>query len=767
MKKITLLALLSLGATLRPAFAQTVETIASARAKGAGTAIAVRGTVSNGSELGVIRYLQDKEAGLAAYSTTAANFSNLVVGDSIEIRGTLKNFSGILEIDPVTSVTVLDRNRPLKITEVDVAAGASVYAEAYESRLVRINDATSVTSTSGSSVSTFTGNTNYLLNNQSTLVIRPSSTSTGAAGIVGKPAPSGPFDVIGIMSQFSSTGAGGYQLIPRLYADFILDGPKILNGPVPTALTRNSFTVNFNTQFAGDTKVEYGTTPALGTVLTATAATTSHQVAISGLQPATVYYVRVSSANANGTSNSGIVPMITVSNSTGKIRNYFNNSVTTSLALPGNAALYLNQTVPDTLARYIDRAQETLDVAIYNWNNQTITDAINRAQARGVKVRLIYEATNTNSSVKILNAAIPRIGRDSDSDASNRGIMHNKFVVIDANSTNANRPWVWTGSTNWTPDQLFLDRNNVIAVQDQSLARTYTMEFEEIWGSTGLTPGTPAFGNRKTDNTPHFFMIGGSQVESWFSPTDNVNAHLLETIRTADNDLHFETMLITQTEIGQTIRDQVQLRNIASCSEGLLNDTSGTGTGAIVRNIKLALGNRIMVKDSRTVSGIMHHKTMIVDAGAPQSDPQVFVGSHNWSAAANTTNDENTLVVHDRLVVNRYYQEFASRIAEQNRGVAVCQLVLANKAGTVQQSTVQVYPNPTHGKFQLRVESSAKARTATVTLRDVTGRVVLTQTQAIGAGEEVKVDASSLGAGLYMVQVVTPESTQVSRVVVE
>ncbi|UOQ71255.1 phospholipase D-like domain-containing protein [Hymenobacter cellulosilyticus] len=763
MKRITLLSLLALGAGLRPAIAQTVETIASARAKGVGAAVAVRGTVSNGSELGAIRYLQDKEAGVAAYATTTA-FTSLGVGDSIEVRGTLKNFNGILEIDPVTSVTVLGRNRPLTVAEVDVATASSVYAEVYESRLVRVNGNTSVTAANGAAVTVFAGNTNYLLNAQPTLVIRPNTASTGAAGLVGKPVPTGPFDIIGIMSQFSTTGTGGYQLLPRLYADIVLEGPKILNGPVPSALTRNSFTVSFTTQFAGDTKLEYGTTPALGTVLTTATATTSHQVSLTGLQPATVYYVRVSSTNANGTSSSGIGPMITVSNSTGKIRNYFNSSVNTSLALPSNTALYLNQTVPDTLARYIDRAQESLDVAIYNWNNQTILDAINRAQARGIKVRLIYEATNANNSVKLLNAAIPRIGRDSDSDASNRGIMHNKFVVIDANSANATRPWVWTGSTNWTQAQLFSDNNNVIAVQDQSLARTYTMEFEEIWGSTGPTPGTPVFGNRKTDNTPHFFVIGGSRVESWFSPTDNVNARLLESIRTADNDLHIETMLITLSEIGQVVRDQVQLRNIANCSEALLNDTSNTGTGAIFRTIRTALGTRIMVKNT---GGIMHHKTLIVDAGASQSDPQVFVGSHNWSLSANTTNDENTLVVHDPLVVNRYYQEFAARIADQNRGISVCNLVLANKTATVQQSSIQVYPNPTHGKFQLRVAAASKARTATVTLRDATGRVVLTQTQAIGVGEEVKVDASALGAGLYMVQVVTPESTQVSRVVVE
>jgi hypothetical protein len=92
-------------------------------------------------------------------------------------------------------------------------------------------------------------------------------------------------------------------------------------------------------------------------------------------------------------------------------------------------------------------------------------------------------------------------------------------------------------------------------------------------------------------------------------------------------------------------------------------------------------------------------------------------------------------------------------------------LILANKQASVQSSTVQVYPNPTHGSFALRLEAS-KGHTATVTLRDVTGRVVLEQSRPL-SGSEVTVDTATLRAGLYMVQIVTSEATQVSRVVVE
>lgn len=773
MKTFTLLAALSGLLLGREAAAQTAITVAAARAQApaygaSGATVTVRGIVTNGPELGVIRYIQDGTAGIGVYSTTLG--ANLVPGDSILVTGTLKDFRGLLELDPVSSVTVLAGNRPVP-EPVSFAAGnfSAAYAEQYEGQLVKLTGATSITTVAGAPVTAFAANTTYRVNNAAATVLFVNTSSTGASGLIGKPAPSGVFDAVGIMSQFTNTAPGptgpGYQLLPRLYSDFRQGAtPNLQNTPFPTNITTSGFTVNFSTQNAGDTKVEYSDSPTGPfTTLTSAGSRTAHSLAVTGLLPAKVYYVKASSTNATGLSESGVVPMITASQSSGKMRSYFTNPVNNTLALPGNNALYLPQgTVADTLARYIGRATSTLDIAIYNWNSATILNAVNAAQARGVRVRVIYEDDNSNVSVPGLNAAVAKIARTQTGTGSIRGIMHNKFVVIDAEDPNPNVPWVWTGSTNWTTNQLSIDANNVIVVQDQALARVYQMEFEEMWGSTTTTPGTAKFGSRKTDNTPHYLSIGGKLVESWFSPTDNVNGRLIEAVRTADNDLHIATMLNTQTDIGRAIRDQVLLRNMAACTEVLNNDTSSTGAGAVFRLQRQAIGNRIMVKNT---SGIMHHKYAIIDAGASQSDPQVFVGSHNWSLSANTENDENTLIVHEPRIVNQYYQEFAARIAEQNRGVQVCNLVLSNKAATVQQSSVQVYPNPTRGQFALRLEAS-KARTATVTLRDATGRVVLEQTRPL-SGQDVSVDASQLPAGLYMVQIVTPETTQMSRVVVE
>ena len=785
MNKLTLLALLACATSWHAASAQTAITIAAARAQAptannvAGPTVTVRGIVTNGDELGstvsIVRYIQDRTAGIAVYTTGGATgplVSPLVPGDSIEVTGSLKMYRGLLEIDPIASLTVLAGNRPVPAPVVFTAAqAASAYAEQYEGMLVRINGLTSVNTTGGGAVSAFTANTTYRLNNNAALVNYVPTNSNGPDGLIGKPSPTGTFDAIGIMSQYAPSATsivGGYQMLSRKYADFVQGlTPNLTTSPVPSNITTTGFTVSFNTQNAGNTILSYSTTPngTFTTVPGPTALTTAHSQIITGLQPATIYYVQAVSVNSVGRSESRAVPMITASLSSGVIKNFFNRTVDASLALPGNAAVtMLNGAAPDTLVRYINRATQTLDIAIYNWNNTTILNAVNAAKTRGVQVRVIYEDDNANVSVGQLLAAIPRVPRPAQPGSSGSSIMHNKFVIIDAESTNPNVPWVWTGSMNWTPAQLTTDANNVIAVQDQSLARVYAVEFNEMWGSQTATPGTSLFGSRKSDNTPHILNIGGKAVESYFSPTDNVNARLLTAIASADNDLHFESMLVTRADLGRAIANQITTRNIAGCSDGLVNDTSGTA-GYAFRLAQAGMGNRLIIKRTGAGFGIMHHKTLIVDAGASQSDPTVFVGSHNWTASADTENDENTLVVHDARVTNRYYQEYAARIAENTTAFTVCRLVLATRTGTVQASTMQAYPNPARGSFNLHLASSS-ARTATIVLRDVTGRVVLTQTQPL-TGTDLTIDATSLKSGLYMVQVTTPEAVQTSRVVVE
>jgi len=79
---------------------------------------------------------------------------------------------------------------------------------------------------------------------------------------------------------------------------------------------------------------------------------------------------------------------------------------------------------------------------------------------------------------------------------------------------------------------------------------------------------------------------------------------------------------------------------------------------------------------------------------------------------------------------------------------------------------LNVYPNPTAGV--LNVEYTAEQGTAQVTVLDLSGRVVMTQTHANAAGQNtLQLDLSKVAKGAYMLNVQTNGSNNQVRVVVE
>ena len=226
---------------------------------------------------------------------------------------------------------------------------------------------------------------------------------------------------------------------------------------------------------------------------------------------------------------------------TPKIKAYFTRAVNNSVST-GTNAVFLDNLVDDTLIAYINRAQFTIDAAIYSFKEtndiSSIAAAINSAYARGVAVRWIYDGSSSNPSLSLLNSNIPTLASPT---SEFYGIMHNKFMIIDANSTNVNDPIVWTGSCNFSASQINTDANNILIIQDKAIAAAYLTEFNEMWGDEGLVPNTgdSKFGPFKTNNTPHNFVVDGVPIELYFSPTDGTNAKLQNAMGSSDIDMYF------------------------------------------------------------------------------------------------------------------------------------------------------------------------------------------------------------------------------------
>ncbi len=205
--------------------------------------------------------------------------------------------------------------------------------------------------------------------------------------------------------------------------------------------------------------------------------------------------------------------------------------------------------ITDTVIHYFNMAQQTIDITMYEQESDEIVAAINAAYDSGVQVRYITDDIGTNPALENLNENIPVLY------GNENGIMHDKFIIIDADSEmNA---WVITGSLNHTENNLGWDYNNMICIQDKSMAKGFTLEFEEMWGSEGpmYNEANAKFGAEKADNTPHKFLINSIPMEAYFSPSDKTTAKIKSAIVQAESNLEFGVMVFTENSLGNAIVD--------------------------------------------------------------------------------------------------------------------------------------------------------------------------------------------------------------------
>ena len=666
MKKITILIIITL--ILQTGYSQNILT---ARQQGIGANVTVTGIVTNGDELGPIRYIEDGTAGLALYDlTTNLLLSGCVRGDSITVSGTLVDYNGLLELNPTSSAFIHSNNNVLPTPQ---NLTPNQIGEATESELVQIDN---VIFNSGGSLFTV-GTHDFTANTESGKIYIRNGHPLENSLI-----PSGPVTLIGISSQYTFfvPANDGYQILPRDSADIINSGNLILTSAVTQSnITTNSFDLSWTTSDSASTECNYATTQALTSNINNSGNVVTHTLSLTGLQPATFYYVQCYSVNGNDTAFSSIGIYSTASNSSGKIRPYFNHSVDNSVSTGVNAqniTTYFN----DTIKAYMDLAQSTLDICVYNASDALIASAINDAYNRGVQVRYIADDDVVNSMLNSLDPNIPIVYRTPTPTA---GIMHNKFLVIDVNSVN--NSWIMTGSTNWTnPSNLFNDYNNLIFVQDQALAKAYTMEFEEMWSGF--------FGSNKSDNTPHDFNVNGKHMELYFSPSDQTTSKIHEVINSVDYTLEFALLEFTRDDLGDAIIDVHN--SFGTNVRGIMESTNSQYSEFL--NMTSAGVN---VKSHSGIPNTIHHKYAIADADITASDPILLTGSHNWSNNAENNSDENTLIIHDHTTANIYLQEFTKRFDE---------LATTSEINNLVDVEVKVFPNPSLGTVNIDSELEIK-----------------------------------------------------------
>ncbi len=300
----------------------------------------------------------------------------------------------------------------------------------------------------------------------------------------------------------------------------------------------------------------------------------------------------------------------------------------------GSFSTYYNQP-PNTkyidlrVIDFIESANSTIDIAIFNINRQNIIDALIDAKQRGVNVRMVTEYDYyTRATFKPYYNQIEAAGIPIVPDIGT-ALMHHKFIVVDGQK-------VLTGAYNLTDAQTENDKNMIITINSSQLASLYLQEFNQMFVNKKF--------HGQKEHISGSCYVDGCLVEVYFSPKVGALNAMENAIESADSNIWFDIFTFTSDDISAAL---IQEFNSGVSVKGTFDKWQA---GSRYSEYLPMLNAGIPVKRD-TYSGFLHEKVMAIDAYTSK-DPIGIIGSFNWTASADSRNDENLLIIHNSFVAN-------------------------------------------------------------------------------------------------------------------
>jgi phosphatidylserine/phosphatidylglycerophosphate/cardiolipin synthase-like enzyme len=369
------------------------------------------------------------------------------------------------------------------------------------------------------------------------------------------------------------------------------------------------------------------------------------------------------------------------------------------------------------IIKEIASAKSSIDLAVYELNLPLIAQALAKKQLDGVTVRVIVDNDYSRSFINLSAAEINQLDQrdrqkyeelvqlvdlnqdqelsptevaqrdaltilqqagvkviDDTADGSKgSGLMHHKFMVVDHET-------VLAGSTNYTLSDIHGDFSNpetrgnvnhLLRIQNPQVANLFREEFNYMWGMPELGIN-PKFALAKPWRSPQSFSWQDTQITIQFSPTSSeqtwshsTNGLIGKTIDSATKSVDLALFVFSEQELAD-ILEHKQEQGIAI--KGIFDpgfahryysemlDMLGV---TLYSHCQPEANNHPWLNPLTTV-GIaqvnsgdkLHHKFAVID------DATIISGSHNWSEAANSQNDEAVIVINNAKVSQHFVQEF-------------------------------------------------------------------------------------------------------------
>lgn len=241
------------------------------------------------------------------------------------------------------------------------------------------------------------------------------------------------------------------------------------------------------------------------------------------------------------------------------------------------------------------------------------------------------------------------------------GLQHNKTIAVSGTVQKC-----IGGSTNFSWRGFFVQNNNAVVLTGATAVKLFFDDFDSLWSNVNN-----AAGFAKTASADWSELdLPGVQAKIAFSPHSTSNAALrgiADDIETTTSSLLFSLAFLYQTE--GVIKDAIT--NVTNTPGIFVYGISDKKVGGL--DIKSPDGNLPTVFPANLLKNVpepfkteasggagvrMHHKFVVIDFDKPTA--KVYMGSYNFSTAADRNNGENLMCFEDRRIAVSYMVEALS-----------------------------------------------------------------------------------------------------------
>jgi hypothetical protein len=314
----------------------------------------------------------------------------------------------------------------------------------------------------------------------------------------------------------------------------------------------------------------------------------------------------------------------------------------------------------DTLQVAIDDPEAEVSVVAFDLNEPFI---VSRLQQLGSRLRIIIDdSTSTKNGVtkghgtpdspeSLVAATLPNAERQHLG-----GLQHNKTIVVQSPKPENNL--VVCGSTNYSWRGIFVQNNNAVVLHGEHTAAMFRAAFDSYWDHPASFRQSPS-----AQLTP--LGLSGIDGSIAFSPHSDANAVLnsiAEDIKRANSSVLYSLAFLYQTpgvllnaiqEV--TNRHDVLVYGISDSPvhDLIVQDPKGNPVPVAPASLVAGLPPPFSEEPKRSnVGNYMHRKFVVIDFDTPEA--RVYLGSYNFSKAADLDNGENLLLFRDGRIATAY-----------------------------------------------------------------------------------------------------------------